>query len=186
MRDTKQEILNFWFVESSAQQWFTQDRAFDRDIIDRFLLAYDMSGEGLSDAWSQSAEGALALCLLWSEFPRHMFRDTPRMFLTDPDALAVANHAVKQGFDQRLPHEQRVFLYLPFGRSEKIADQKRNLDLCEGIAHENPMAYRAAQERYKAIEQFGRFPQRNAILGRESSKEEVLYLKQHGSNFNIV
>ncbi|HCQ71033.1 MAG TPA: DUF924 domain-containing protein [Rhodospirillaceae bacterium] len=177
MRDSKQDILNFWFVESSPDQWFTYDPTYDDEIAERFTLTYTMACEGLGDAWSQSADGALALCLLFDQIPRHIFHGTPRMFATDTEALAVAKYAIKRGFDQGLPHEQRFFLYLPFEHSEKPADQKRSLELFEGIADHNPRAAHVARQRYDTFARFGRFPERNAILRRPSTKEELAYLK---------
>lgn len=185
MRDSKQDILNFWFVESSPAQWFTQDSAFDDEIAERFSLTYTMACEGLGDEWSLSPEGSLALCLLFDQFPRHMFRGTPRIFATDSEALAIAKNAVSRGFDQLLHHEQRFFLYLPFEHSEKAPDQKRNIQLFETMESQNPIALHIARQRADVFARFGRFPERNAILGRESSDEERAYLKQIGTNIKL-
>jgi uncharacterized protein (DUF924 family) len=177
MRDSKQDIYHFWFMECEPQQWFTVDQSFDDEITDRFLTTYDMGCEGLNDHWSEDAHGALALCLLFDQFPRHMFRGTKRIFATDERALAAAKHAIIRGFDQVLPPEQRFFLYLPFEHSENAADQNRNLQNFKAMSPENPVAYHVAQQRYAVFEKFGRFPERNAILGRTSTLEEQDYLK---------
>ena len=174
MRDTKQDIFHFWFME--CDQWFTLNQTFDDEITDRFAVTYDMGCEGLNDHWSKDADGAVALCLLFGQFPRHMFRGTPRMFATDDRALKVAKQALDRGFDQVLPHEQRLFMYLPFGHSENAADQKRNLELCKSMEHENPAAYAIAKQRFDIFDEFGRFPERNAILGRKNTAEEDAYL----------
>lgn len=185
MKDTQQDILNFWFVESEPQQWFTIDRNFDEQVADRFALSYDMACEGLSDGWAEDADGALALCLLLDQFPRHMFRGTARMVATDEKALAITKHAIARGFDQVFPHEKKFFLYLPFEHSENAADQKRNLQLFEAMIPENPVAYHVAQKRYEIFEKFGRFPERNAILGRQNLPEEEEYLATIGQNAKI-
>ncbi len=185
MKDTRQDILNFWFVECQPQQWFTIDPNFDDEIRDRFALCYDMACEGLSDGWGENAEGALALCLLLDQFPRHMFRGTARALATDEKALVVAKHAIARGFDQVMPHEKKFFLYLPFEHSENAADQKRNLQLFEMMVPENPVAYHVAKQRYAIFEKFGRFPERNAILNRQSTAEEQDYLRSIGQNAKI-
>lgn len=185
MRDSKQDILTFWFEETTPHQWFTIDSIFDQEIKDRFELTYQMSSEGLGDAWLNAPDGALALCLLLDQFPRHMYRGTPQMFLSDAEALSVAKNAINRGFDQMLNHEQRFFLYLPFEHSEKMEDQKRNLKLFESMAHENPIAYTVAKQRFDAFEKFGRFPERNAILGRENTAEEEKYLQGIGTNIKL-
>lgn len=176
MRDTKQDIYHFWFVECEPVQWFTVEQSFDDEIADRFAVTYDMGCEGLNDHWGEDAEGALALCLLFDQFPRRMFRNTPRIFATDDRALKVAKQAIARGFDQVLPHEQRFFLYLPFEHSENAEDQKRNLDLFKRMAPQNPVAYAVAQQRYEVFSRFGRFPERNTILNRQSTAEEMQYL----------
>lgn len=185
MRDSKQDILNFWFVESSPAQWFTIDPSFDDEVAERFSLTYTMACEGLGDEWSQSPEGSLALCLLFDQFPRHIFRGTPRMFATDSEALAIAKNAINRGFDQLLHHEQRFFMYLPFEHSEKAADQHRNIQLFESMGDLNPIALHVARQRFETFSRFGRFPERNAILGRDSTEEELKYLKSVGTNIKL-
>lgn len=185
MRDTKHEILQFWFEECEPPQWFIINQSFDDEISERFLTSYEMACEGLNDHWAEDAGGALALCLLLDQFPRHMFRGTARMVATDNKALAIAKQAIARGFDQVLPHEQRFFVYLPFEHSEELADQKKNLNLFEAMAVENPVAYHVAQQRFDVFEKFGRFPDRNAILGRKNTEDEETYLAAAGSNIKI-
>jgi uncharacterized protein (DUF924 family) len=163
-------------MECEPVQWFTVDRSFDDEITDRFSVTYDMGCEGLNDHWAEDADGALSLCLLFDQFPRHMFRGTPRIFATDDRALKIAKQAIARGFDQVLPHEQKFFLYLPFEHSEDAADQKRNLELFKAMAPQNPIAYAVAQQRYEVFNRFGRFPERNELLGRQSTPEEKQYL----------
>jgi uncharacterized protein (DUF924 family) len=176
MRDSKQEIVHFWFEETEAPLWFQNNPAFDAKIHERFSLIYDMAADGLCNSWASDAEGALALCLVLDQFPRRMFRGTARAFATDEKALIVAKQAVARGFDQLYPQEKRFFFYMPFEHSEKLSDQKRNLELFKAMERENPVAYAVAKKRYEIIDKFGRFPDRNAALGRESTPEEISYL----------
>lgn len=177
MRNSKQEVLNFWFMETDPQLWFSQNNDFDQLIANRFMTTYEMARDGLCHDWAIDATGSLALVLVLDQFPRRMFRGTARAFEADETARLIAKQAVHKGFHQVLPHEQRFFLYLPFEHSENIADQKRNLELFKAMEHENPVAYNTAQRHYATFEKFGRFPQRNKALGRESTPEEVEWLK---------
>lgn len=180
MRDTKKEIIHFWFVETEPQLWFQSAEGFDARIRDRFTVTYEMAKDGLSNNWASDAEGALALCLVLDQFPRRIYRGRAAAYETDEKALLIAKQAVAKGFDQVLSPERRFFMYLPFEHSERLSDQKRNLDLFKSMAKENPLAYAVAQKRFAAIEKFGRFPERNAALGRESTPEELEYLEKSG------
>lgn len=176
MRDTRQEIVHFWFVETEPRLWFQRSDEFDAIIKDRFAMTYNMARDGLCNSWSVDAEGCLALCLLLDQFPRRMFRGTADEFETDERALLVAKQAISKGFDQLLAPEKRFFLYIPFEHSERLSDQKKNLDLFKSMQDENPVAYFVAQQRYAVIEKYGRYPERNAVLGRENTPEEKAYL----------
>jgi uncharacterized protein (DUF924 family) len=173
MRDSKQEIVHFWFEETEPVLWFQVNPKFDDTIRDRFSLIYDMAADGLCNAWATDAEGALALCLVLDQFPRRLFRGSEKAFATDERALLIAKQAVQRGFDKLFPHERRFFFYMPFEHSEKLSDQKRNLELFKAMERENPVAYAVAEKRFAVIEKFGRFPDRNAALGRESTAEEL-------------
>lgn len=177
MRDTKQEITHFWFEETEPQLWFQQNETFDKQITDRFSVTYDMAKDGLCNNWSSDAEGCLALCLLLDQFPRRMHRGKAAAYETDEKALLVAKQAIHKGFDQVLPQEQRFYIYLTFEHSENEHDQKRNLELFKAMQAENPVAYHVAQERFEVFSRFGRFPERNEALGRESTDEELEYLE---------
>lgn len=176
MRDSKQEIIHFWFEETEPSVWFQNNPAFDARIHDRFSLIYDMAADGLCNSWASNAEGALALCLVLAQFPRRLFRGQAKMFATDEKALLIAKQAVNKGFDQLFSQEKRFFIYMPFEHSEKLSDQKRNLELFKAMEDENPVAYSVAKRRYDVIEKFGRFPERNVVLERESTAEELAYL----------
>lgn len=178
MRDGRLEIIHFWFEETPPQLWFQVSEEFDRQVIDRFSGVYDMAKDGLSNGWASDAEGALALCIVLDQFPRHMFRGTPRAYETDAKALLQSKQAIQKGFDQILDPVKRGFLYLPFQHSEDLAEQKRSVELYGKMQHENPTGYRYAVRHLEAIERFGRFPHRNEILGRTSTPEELVFLKE--------
>lgn len=183
MRDIKQEILHFWFDETPPALWFQKNEEFDQQIKDRFLAAYKLAADGLCDPWRDSAEGCLALCLVLDQFPRNMFRNQPAAFATDNRALNIARFAIARGFDQTLSVTRRRFLYLPFEHSEDLADQQRALALFKAMEAQDPLAYDYAVRHYDVIARFGRFPHRNAILGRENTPAEEEYLAQPGAGF---
>ncbi|MBI2234725.1 MAG: DUF924 domain-containing protein [Micavibrio aeruginosavorus] len=183
MRDTKQDILHFWFVETQPVQWFQKNEDFDRLIRERFLVTYRMAQGGLCDGWAAEAEGALALCIALDQFPRNMFRKQAEAFATDAHALRIAAQAVRMGFDKMLPPLRRRFLYLPFEHSEDPEDQKRSVSLFAGVKDADPLGYEYALRHQDVISRFGRFPQRNKALGRDSTGEEILYLSQPGAEF---
>ena len=183
MRDTKQEVLKFWFDEISPQQWFQKNDAFDADIKERFIVTYDMARKGLCADWTNDAEGVLALCLVLDQFPRNMFRDTPKAFETDGKVLLVVKEALHKGFDQLLSPVKRRFIYMPFMHSENVIEQRRSVSLFEVMKGDDPLSYDYALKHLEVIERFGRFAHRNEVLGRESSVGELAYLKLPGAGF---
>lgn len=176
MRDSRQDILNFWFVEAEPAQWFQTNLEFDHTIRERFSVVHEMAKKGLCNSWVSDAEGALALILVLDQFPRNMFRNTARAFESDEKALLVAKQTVHKGYDQLLSPEKRFFIYLPFEHSENMNDQKRNIELFKDIKDVNPLAYEHALRHKKTFDKFGRFPWRNKALGRENTPEEDEYL----------
>jgi uncharacterized protein (DUF924 family) len=165
--------------------WFIKDSAFDREVQTRFRSVYEQAVAGTFDDWQKTAEGCLALVLLFDQFPRNMFRGTPQAFATDDRALAIAQKALTQGFDQSLPVVQRWFLYMPFEHSENLEHQRRAVELFNPLRN-NPDAagtYSYAVKHLAIIEQFGRFPHRNQTLDRASTPAEREFLKQPGSSF---
>lgn len=183
MRDTKQDILHFWFEETQPAQWFQKNDDFDRIIRDRFLVTVNMARDGLCDHWWDQADGALALCIALDQFPRNIFRDSPLAFASDERALSVAKRALSRGFDEMLSPIRRRFLYLPFEHSENLDDQRRSVALFATMQAEDPVGYEYALRHLDVIERFGRFPHRNVVLGRASTAPEILYLQQPGSGF---
>ena len=183
MKNSQEEILNFWFVETKPSQWFQKNPDFDAEIFNRFSGIYEWAQDGLCDSWMRTADGCLALCILLDQFPRNMFRGKPESFKTDSKALFVAKMACGKGYDQILPIIKRRFLYLPFEHAESFDEQKRSLTLFESIKQEDPTGYEYALRHYTVIERFGRFPHRNEILGRQSTNDELEFLKLPNSSF---
>lgn len=187
-----EEIIDFWFGKpepgqaQSRKVWFQKDPDFDQEIQTRFLADYDRAAAGAFVSWQSFPQGCLALVLLLDQFPRNLFRGNPQSFATDAQAIAITQHAIQQDFDQMLSPIQRWFLYIPFMHSEKLADQQRSVELFRQLSQEEPetaSAYEYAIKHLQVIERFGRFPHRNAILGRQTTSEEAEFLQQPGSSF---
>jgi uncharacterized protein (DUF924 family) len=170
------DLLAFW-CEAGPHRWFRADPAFDALFRDRFLPAHEAAARGELAAWTGSAEGALALVLLLDQFPRNAFRGTPRMYATDAQARAAADAAVRAGFDARVAPELRAFFYVPFMHSEQLPDLERCVALSEAVGGET---LRFARHHRDIVARFGRFPHRNAVLGRASSTEEERFLAEGG------
>ena len=169
-------VIRFW-RDAGPAAWFAKNEAFDRDFGERFLPAHWAAARRELDAWAQRPEGALALLILLDQLPRNCFRGSAHMFATDPLALMFANDMIERGFDQRIESELRSFCYLPFEHSEALADQERSLALFEPLGGE---ALEYARIHLDIIRRFGRFPHRNAVLGRTTSAEEQAFLDAGG------
>jgi uncharacterized protein (DUF924 family) len=170
-------VLAFWRAAGPGK-WFAKDTAFDDDIRTRFLETYDAAAAGKLSGWEQSAEGALALIVVLDQFPRNMFRGNARTYAADPQARAVAKRALLRGFDQKLPLSDRQFFYLPFEHSEAMADQERSCALVAATGDADLLKW--AQLHADIIRRFGRFPHRNAMLGRATTAEEQAFLDGGG------
>lgn len=187
------DVLEFWFgapgsVEHGSLRkcWFEKDPAFDAEIRRRFLALVDEAAAGRLDGWADRPEGLLALIVLLDQFPRNLFRDAPRAFATDAQALALAQQALAQGVDAQLMPVARAFIYLPFEHSEDLAMQDRAVALFSALAQHGEAfaAYLDYAERHRdVIRRFGRFPHRNAILGRTSTPEEIAFLARPSAGF---
>ena len=174
-----QDVLDFWFRgDETRKEWFQKDVAFDAEISRRFLGLHELGAQGSLARWRDSPRDCLALIILLDQFPRNMFRGSAKAFATDSMALAAARHAVEAGYDRSMSEVERTFVYLPFEHSESLADQEESLRLFAG----NPN-YEWARRHWEIIRRFGRFPHRNAILGRESTVAEIEFLKEPGSSF---
>lgn len=189
-KSTAADVLLFWFGAGAERgkphkRWFVKNDAFDREVRERFLALYEEAAAGKLAQMRETPADCLALILVLDQFPRNMFRGTPRAFATDPLALQAARHAVGRGFDRNLLPVERLFVYLPFEHSEALADQERSCELTKPLDAypETNDVYRYALLHRDIIRRFGRFPHRNAILGRTSTPEEVDFLKGPGSSF---
>jgi uncharacterized protein (DUF924 family) len=178
------EVLEFWFGQD-RKRWFEKDPAFDEEIRRRFLPLYERAFQGEFTRWRADACNCLALVILFDQFPRNMFRGTARAFASDPLARDAMSVILENGWDQAMTPEERMFVYLPLEHSESIADQQRGLALMNGIAGhpETADVPRWAEAHLVIIRRFGRFPHRNAALGRVSTPEEIEFLNQPGSSF---
>ena len=176
-------VIDFWYAPESAAAWFNPSEAFDVEVRRVLGALYERATAGELDRWRESAEGCLALCILLDQAPRNMFRGTPRAFGSDPQARAVATHALARGFDLLLAEdERRLFFYLPFEHSEEMVNQERGVALCrERLA--DPGYLRSAERHREIVARFGRFPHRNSVLGRSSTPEETAFLSQPFSSF---
>ena len=184
------EILDFWFGGEAERGtfrdvWFEKNEDFDREISSRFRKDYERAAAGGLEDWQNSERGCLALILLLDQFPRNMFRGDARAFATDHRARAVADHAVSEGMDLALPPIQRMFVYLPFEHSEDTEDQQRSIELFLALDEEldGPDLVSYARRHAEIISRFGRFPHRNATLGRDTTPEEAEFLEEPGSSF---
>jgi len=172
-----EDVTAFWRA-AGPERWFRKDAAFDREITARFLPAHEAAAAGRLSEWEATPEGALALLLLLDQFPRNMFRASARAFAADPFARAVADRAIAQGFDTSAADAERMFFYLPFEHSENLADQERSLALWRQAGDGEAGKY--AELHADIIRRFGRFPHRNAVLGRTSTPEEQAFLDAGG------
>jgi uncharacterized protein (DUF924 family) len=181
-------LIDFWFGPPEdptrlqhRQIWFRSTPEYDATLRDAFLADYEAAAAGRLASWETSAEGALALLLLLDQLPRNIFRGTPQAFATDALARAVADRALAAGFDRMVPPAWRLFFYIPFHHSERLADQRRSVALFASLPRTSDGGG-GSHRRYgrpyiEVIERFGRFPHRNAILGRPSTGEEIEFLK---------
>ena len=200
MEKLKDELLDFWFgddpddavvAESKAELWWGHSAQTDESLQSRFGSAASSAAADVLDHWSGSPRGRLALILLLDQLPRAIHRATPSAFAQDAKARAIAEQGLESGADRLLRPIERLFFYLPFEHSEDLADQDRSVELYRELASSVPMVHRAtfaafvdyAVRHRDVIRQFGRFPHRNLILGRESTLEEKAFLKQPGSSF---
>ena len=186
------DVLDFWFGPAGSPEygrpreaWFTKSEAFDAAIRARFLGLHAQAADGQLHAWQAAPDSLLALIVVLDQFPRNLFRGSSRAFATDAQALAAAQLAVDRGFDRLLSPVQRWFVYLPFEHAEDLALQRRCLQLFEGLRGDpdsvDTIDY--ARRHHEIVARFGRFPHRNAVLGRVSTPEEIEFLKQPGSRF---
>ena len=182
------EILDFWFgppPHAARAEWFRKDPSFDAAIAARFGAAIEAALTGAFRDWHSATRAALARVLLLDQFTRNAFRDTPRAFAGDAEALATAIAIVDAGLDRALDAFERWFLYLPFEHAENATMQQRSIELFTRLADDtgDRAALEWAAKHAAVVRRFGRYPHRNAILGRASTPEEVAFLQEPGSRF---
>jgi uncharacterized protein (DUF924 family) len=171
------DIVDFWRA-AGPDKWFNKDPAFDAEIGQRFMTAHEAAAAGRMSDWEATPQGALALLILLDQFPRNMFRDSVRAFATDELAREIATRAVARRFDQQYQLPERNFFYLPFMHSEDIADQERCVALSRATGDADTIKW--AEIHADIIRRFGRFPHRNARLGRSSTAAEQAFLDAGG------
>ena len=175
------DIIQFWFVEIEPKAWFTKDDDFDRLLSERFGELHSRAEQSELFSWRSTAQGRLAEIIVLDQFSRNLYRDSARAFASDSLALALAQEAVDQQLDRELTIDQRTFLYMPYMHSESALIHEVAVQLFEKHGKEDNLDY---EMRHKAIiDRFGRYPHRNAVLGRESTAEELEFLQQPGSSF---
>ncbi len=171
---TVEQVLSFWYGAPMRDHWFKSTPELDAEIRSRFESTYRAAAESGLDDWARTAEGAVALVIVLDQFPLNMYRGRPESFATEKAARQVAVHAIDAGLDRALGDEQKIFLYMPLMHREDIADQDRVVELLEAAGLEATAKW--ARHHREIVRRFGRFPHRNAILGRVSTPEELAYL----------
>jgi uncharacterized protein (DUF924 family) len=190
MKSLAPTVLGFWFGEGADygkvhKRWFEKDPVFDGVVSKRFHKLHEEMLEGKHREWLDHPRDCLARIIVLDQFPRHIYRGSARAFSSDALALEAAKHLVAKGWDRDLLPVERMFAYLPYEHSESLGDQERACELCESLKAfpEAAEAHRYALAHRDIIRRFGRFPHRNALLGRTSTAEEIEFLKHPGSSF---
>lgn len=178
---TEQGVLHFWFDTLEPRQWFIKDEALDQRLAEQFSGALEAAIAGELWTWRRSPQGRLAEILILDQFSRHIFRGQARAFTQDPQALCLAQEAVVAGADRHLNVRERPFLYMPYMHSESLIIHDEALRLFDQPGLETNYDYECRHQ--AIIERFGRYPHRNAILGRPSTEEELAFLNEPGSSF---
>lgn len=186
-------VLDFWFLaeghdEHNARRdaWFKKDDAFDAAIRTRFGALIERALAGALTPWTATADGTLATIIVLDQFTRNVFRNTPRAFAGDAQALSLARRLVAERADRKLPGVRRLFIYLPFEHAEDLATQDESLRLFRGLAADAPPLADLltwSERHHAVVARFGRFPHRNGILGRANTPEEEAFLREPGSSF---
>jgi uncharacterized protein (DUF924 family) len=181
LRTWVEDVLRFWLEETTSESWFRKDAAFDLNLRRRFLQTHaTVKNLGL-EACLSDANTALAAVIVLDQFSRNLFRDTPHAFACDAAALSLAEAAIAKGFDAQVGSRARLFFYLPFEHAEDVTAQSRCVALMATLA--DPELAKWAEAHKQIIDRFGRFPHRNAVLGRTSTPQELAFLAEPGSSF---
>ena len=177
------DVLDFWFRDTPQDRWFGADPTFDALVKSRFEETWREARAGHLAAWEKEKQGALALIILFDQFPRNMFRGTAEAFSTDALARDIAKHAIARGDDLEAPAQVRNFYYLPLTHSESLADQEDSVRLTRERLGESHYSYPYTLAHRAAVARFGRFPARNQALGRETTPEEAAFLQANPAGF---
>ena len=177
------DVLDFWLKDTPSAKWFSNDAALDAQIRARFEEAWRLGCAGKLEDWENEPNGALALIILFDQFPRNMFRGTAEAFASDAVAREIAKRAIAQKRDLEVPAAFRSFFYLPLTHSENIADQESCVQLTRERLGEDHFTYPYTLLHKEAVERFGRFPARNKALGRASTPEEQEFLNYNPRGF---
>lgn len=175
------DVLDYWFNTLSAKHWFKKSAKIDAEIRDRFEAVYWQATRGELSPWRDSDRGRLAEIIVLDQFSRNMFRDQAQAFAFDPLAVILSQEAIRAGADQSLSDDEKAFLYMPLMHSESLIVHEQAMEVFDQPGLEKNFRYEKAHLRI--VEQFGRYPHRNEVLGRESTDEELEFLKQPGSSF---
>jgi len=170
------DIIEFWFSKKVAALWFKSTDEFDAELKQKYETVWQQAADGLLDHWQKTPQGAIALVIILDQFPLNMFRGQGKRYSTEAKSREIAAYAIANGLDADMPLKHKAFLYLPFMHSEDLNDQQKSIDLFKAAGLDDNAKY--AQHHYGVIERFGRFPHRNEELGRDSSEEEITYLKK--------
>ncbi|HEY9090937.1 DUF924 family protein [Parasphingorhabdus sp.] len=170
------EILDFWFDELGSEDWFVASDTVDEQIVERFQGLWEEQKSKTASDFLDTPESALAAIILFDQFPRNMFRGTADAFSTDHLALQIAEKVIDREYDHKLSDDQKAFAYLPFMHSEDLEDQTRSLGLFTALGREDNLKF--AREYRDIIARYGRFPHRNAVLGRETRPDEQEAIEQ--------
>ena len=176
-----QQILDFWFKETDKTFWFKKDTSFDELIRKRFDTVYAAAIKGELFNWRINAQGRLAEIIVLDQFSRNLFRDSAKAFSSDPLSLCLAQEAVAQKLDLQLSLSERAFLYMPYMHSESLLIHEQAVELFSVAGLEDNLRFEMMHK--QIIERFNRYPHRNQLLARQSTEEEIEFLKQAGSSF---
>ena len=176
---TPKEIIDYWFSDRVKHQWFSSTLELDKEIIEKYEAVWEQASLGELDHWENDPDGCLALIIILDQFPLNMYRGQAKSFKTERKSIEIASHAIKEHFDQRIEKEKLAFLFMPFMHSEDLAEQDISVKLFKEYKMNANTTF--AEHHREIIREFGRFPHRNKILGRESSEEEIAYLTSENS-----
>ncbi len=169
-----EQLLEFWFSETFARRWFRSSKKFDDELRERFGVLVEAALRNELSHWLETARGTLALVILLDQLPLNIYRGKAKSFAGEAGARHAANVAIDSGWDQQLSQQEKAFLYMPFMHSESLIDQERAVSLFESAGLDGNLRW--AKHHREIVQRFGRFPHRNEILGRPSSKEELEWL----------